>query len=42
LSQSNDDQGKGPAVRAIANQQFGVLLTAAAFLFVGAIVLGLL
>ncbi len=29
-------------MRAIANQQFGLVLTAAAFFFVGAIVLGVL
>lgn len=29
-------------MRAIANQQFGVLLTAATFLFVGAVVFGLI
>jgi hypothetical protein len=29
-------------MRAIANQQFGLLLTAAAFFFVGAVVFGLI
>jgi hypothetical protein len=41
-AESGRSMRRGPAMRTIARQQFGFVLTAAAFLFVGAVILGVL